>query len=1440
MQPMRNFSVSKKIDLTQSQFCLKRCCAALLLVFTVQAVQANPLGPSVASGQASFNTSGNTLTVTNTPNTIINWQGFSIGANEATRFVQQSAASAVLNRVTGGNPSNILGSLQSNGRVFLVNPNGIMFGADATVDVAGLVATSLNLSNADFLAGRYHFSQVPGAQSISNAGNIAAQNGGQIYLIAPDVENTGVINAPNGEILLAAGHSVELVNSLEPNLRVNITAPAGDATNVGQLIAESGSLGLFGTVVRNSGMVSADSATRQGGKVVFKAASRTEISGAASANGVTGGTIQALGNQVGIMDGATISADGAQGGGTILVGGDYQGKNSEVQNAQVTYVAPTATLSADATNNGDGGKIIVWADDTARVYGNISVRGGINGGNGGFVETSGHRYLDVSRAPDLTALSGKGGAWLLDPEDITISSAADSNITGAPTFTPAAAGSSLLSDAVLRAALVAGGTVTVDTTGGAGITGSILVDATASLTSIDLTSGAATLYLKAHNDITVNSSITAINNPLTIYLIADQDSNSTGAVYINKALNSNNGNINISSGEDIVLNVGTGTNIAGGSGTVNLTSTGGAIIGDMMGGPLDISAANVILNAVTGISASGAQFYVDAASISFSNTGSQYVRIYNNHSGASSFTGSTGGALGLESYDSANPTSVGNVTAGGDIVMRINNINVNGPVDAGANTVYLAPFTAGLPVSIQGGAIFDLSGAEISNISAGKIVVGHDTYGNYASAAQIGTGAAVSITNAANLEVWGDTLSTGNTVSNAGGQITLVSDDMTLVGSINSGLVWLKGKSYSQNIDLGGADAGGTLGLTSAELDTITASVLRIGLLAGSGGIHVSSAIAPSNAATLSLMTGGDITQAGAISATNLAIMAGGNVGLNAASNAVTNLAVQLSGAGSSFSFENATALNVGSNIDGVSGVTSSAGSVNITAVGLVGSISTAGVASIAAPGGSVNLTAQGDNGISLSGTGSVSGNFVSFFADKINLGTTGLSIEATGSAMLAPFSPGLITTLGSNDVAGISMGLTNAEMNKIKAGTFITIGSWGDILVDGIVDITSVGGTSQSLDLHGFTVIQSASGGVKANKLELDSNSTVDFDNAPGNNAVNAISGFSTGQPYNFSQNGSFSVQQAGACCNGITGADITLTSVSGSISIPGFVVGSGVVSLNAAGGITLNASANDAYILAPNVNLTLGGNFAFASSGGYNAYVSSTLPATTNLTFTNVTGKVLFNGVQATATTSGNMGFFSGGAPGTGTSAVVGVDLIVAGGDAANFTVPPTLSECIANPALAGCTSVLPSLSTCTAAPATAGCEVVLPSLATCIASPATAGCEAVLPPPPPTADQCTVDPTLAGCTAALSTAVQNTVANVTTTLAVSTTAMPVIPLATPTLTQASIAPAPATDAAPTDFSGTSSSDSEEKDKDAVIATNAPVSTDAPATAALMPVCK
>ena len=221
---------------------------------------ANPTGGSVVSGHADITTSGKTVSVTNTPGTIINWQGFSIAADELTRFIQQSANSAVLNRVVGQDPSSILGRLQSNGRVFLINSNGIVFGAGARIDVGGLVASSLDLSDADFLAGRMRFAGPASSGALSQLGSINTASGGQVILIAPRVENAGVISAPQGEIVLAAGQSVQLADTANPALRVTVTAPAGEVLNLGKLLADGGRIGIHAGLIGQNGTISADRA----------------------------------------------------------------------------------------------------------------------------------------------------------------------------------------------------------------------------------------------------------------------------------------------------------------------------------------------------------------------------------------------------------------------------------------------------------------------------------------------------------------------------------------------------------------------------------------------------------------------------------------------------------------------------------------------------------------------------------------------------------------------------------------------------------------------------------------------------------------------------------------------------------------------------------------------------------------------------------------------------------------------------------------------------------------------------------------------------------------------------------------------------------------------------------------------------------------------------
>ena len=466
---------------------IQRRLGALLLAACYCATgSAAPTLPQVVAGQATFIQQGNVFSITNTPGAIINWQSFNIGAGEVTRFIQQSADSAVLNRVLGQDPTKILGALQSNGKVFLINPNGILFGQGARVDVNGLVASTLNISDADFQAGRKRFQAGTVAGSVRNEGTIATPSGGQVFLIAPNVENTGIVTAPNGDVILAAGHSVQLVDSNDPDLRVELSAPAGQAINLGQVIAQGGRIGIYGALVNQRGVVNADSAVMgANGRVVLKASRAValdagSVTRAAGSAGADGGTVQVLGEQVNIAAGAGVDASGRNGG-TVLVGGGWQGGGG-IMRAQATTVAKGALIRADGSggnHGGNGGKVVLWSDGATAAHGVVSARGSAAGGK---VETSGHA-LDVDGiAVDASGSKGKNGTWLLDPYDIEVVAGGTAGTDDVTCVAPAT--------------LTAPGT-------------DVVLQAEHDLTVTDALDAAASVRATAGNDIRVNARVSA-------------------------------------------------------------------------------------------------------------------------------------------------------------------------------------------------------------------------------------------------------------------------------------------------------------------------------------------------------------------------------------------------------------------------------------------------------------------------------------------------------------------------------------------------------------------------------------------------------------------------------------------------------------------------------------------------------------------------------------------------------------------------------------------------------------------------------------------------------------------------------------------------------------------------------------------------------------------
>jgi len=245
---------------------------------------ANPTGPSVVSGDASVAGVGTNQVIINqrTPQAILHWQQFNIAPNEVTQFIQPSAQSIALNRIFDANPSQILGQLQANGHVILLNPNGVLFGRDAQVNVNGLIASSLDLNNANFLNGQYQFGIEGGSAlrgAVTNQGTINAGTGG-VYLFAPNVGNNGIIRSPEGQILLAAGATVFLSQRPDGNgFLWEVRNPTGEAANLGTLIADGGRVGLSGRTVRQAGLIQANGVREKNGRIELVATDRVDITG---------------------------------------------------------------------------------------------------------------------------------------------------------------------------------------------------------------------------------------------------------------------------------------------------------------------------------------------------------------------------------------------------------------------------------------------------------------------------------------------------------------------------------------------------------------------------------------------------------------------------------------------------------------------------------------------------------------------------------------------------------------------------------------------------------------------------------------------------------------------------------------------------------------------------------------------------------------------------------------------------------------------------------------------------------------------------------------------------------------------------------------------------------------------------------------------------------
>lgn len=592
-RPVRKPDPAHPATPVEPRWVLTTLSLCLLWAFST-AAHAEPTAGVVTAGSAtiSANGAGNLVINQTSQNTTLNWQSFNIGTGESVRFVQPNSGAVAINRVVGSDPSRVLGNLSANGKVFLINPNGVLFGKEASVNVGGLVASTLDLTEADFAAGRYRFGGT-GTGEVINLGTLRADDGGFIALLGNKVGNQGVISAPLGTVSLAAGAAVTLGVGTDGLLQVAVDKSAWNAlaSNGGLIQADGGAVylsaqardALLGTVVDHTGIIQANSLGQRNGRVVLDggASGVVHAAGDVHAKGVsestTGGTIVVSGDKLLVADRTRLDASGSAGGGGIYVGGGWQGADPTIRQASGVFVAQGATLDASATRKGNGGTVVAWSNvanlqSTTRVYGSLLARGGAQGGDGGRIETSGH-WIDVAglRA-DASAARGKAGQWLLDPSDLIVGGPVpptDAAISGgAPVvFTSGAATPNVLNTDIETQLNL--GTSVVLQAGAAGAgAGDVIFNASVAKTG----GGGASLTANAVGSVVFNPGVTvgSSSGPLNVIL------NGPGGIVFGP-------------GSDIVSNGGaitlTGSNVSGipplvgtGAATLTLNITGSASI----------------------------------------------------------------------------------------------------------------------------------------------------------------------------------------------------------------------------------------------------------------------------------------------------------------------------------------------------------------------------------------------------------------------------------------------------------------------------------------------------------------------------------------------------------------------------------------------------------------------------------------------------------------------------------------------------------------------------------------------------------------------------------------------------------------------------------------------------------------------------------------------
>ena len=853
------------------------------IVFSSDALAGGPTGGVVVGGSGSIMQSGNSTVIDQLSNRLaLNWNTFNLTKNESVLFNQPSHSAVALNRILDQNPSQIFGRINSNGQIFLINTHGIIFGSTTQLNVGGLMASTLDLTPTNFLAGNYTLNVVGSGAGIVNYGLLQAASGGSISLVGGNVVNNGVILANYGNINLDGADQAVLdfdgnglINiQITGALKQRLEADQAAVTNNGTLSATSGTVvlqasaakNLFTNLVNNTGVINASGINTDGGVVRLVGNGGNAVdSGDINVTGLHGGSVDMLSDQNVGMTGGSINASGLLGGGSVRIGGGWQGGEG-LQTAAATYVAPDATIKADATIWGNGGSVVVWGNQVNNFYGMISARGGALGGNGGLVETSSHYGLNAQGQVNASAPFGRAGTWLLDPYNVTISNAAS-------TITPTGTAPNDIYTATTTGSIVNAGDIGTALTNNTNVFVFTNTQATNPSANGDITvsngitaTGAGSLYLEAAGSIFLNAGISSDGvHALNVNLWANYGGSAAGTTYSSNAscksstacvvAIGNTGNASIATnGGYVDIETGTG----GGAVTIgSATNTGN--INTFNGTSANYGALTVNATGITESAAAGNGIVAGDATL---NAGNGSISLANTT--GNDFTGTVGlstgsGAYGATLNNGANALTIGNSNVGsGGLTLSALDIDFSGTV----NTPGTVSLTSTNDITESSGSISatTLEGSSGGSTNLNSSLNQITSLGNFTAA-----GFSLSNTGSLTLDA-GDVLSGGSVTLNTSGNLVI---DGTVTGT-TANFTGNNGITLAGNVTTSGAQTyndavtlGGTTALTST----------------GNGLIDFTSTIDGGHALTVA--TGGAITFGGAVGGSTAlsSLSAGGEIG---------------------------------------------------------------------------------------------------------------------------------------------------------------------------------------------------------------------------------------------------------------------------------------------------------------------------------------------------------------------------------------------------------------------------------------------------------------------------------------------------------------------------------------------------------------------------------